>query len=54
MKAALMSVVDSMDATAKQFRRQKYAPKPKPQEEKKPDEPAADESVSELAQLLGG
>lgn len=54
LKAALKSVVDSMDSTAKRFRRERYQPKPKAPEPKaeEPAEPGI--SAGDLEALLSG
>ena len=54
IKAALNAVVDSMDATAKKFRRARYEPKPKAPEAK-PEEPTdLGIGANELEALLNG
>jgi len=54
MKAALNSVVDSMDATAKKFRRQRYEPKPKAQEPKAEEPADLGIDANDLEALLNG
>lgn len=54
MKAALNAVVDSMDATAKKFRRQRYEPKPKAPEPKSDEQADLGIDANELEALLNG